>query len=65
MDFALLLPIKTLTKGNKKFPISQGGNNMKILYALLGAPGVGKTTFISNMSEEIYGDDTSQEILYP
>ncbi len=30
---------------------------MKTLYAMLGAPGVGKTTFINTVSEEIYGDD--------
>ncbi len=30
---------------------------MKTLYALLGTPGVGKTTFIKNISEEIYKDD--------
>ena len=30
---------------------------MKNLYALLGVPGVGKSTFIRNASREIYGDD--------
>ncbi len=30
---------------------------MKTLYALLGAPGVGKTTFIETVSQEIYGDN--------
>jgi predicted kinase len=30
---------------------------MKTLYALLGTPGVGKTTFIKNSSHEIFGDD--------
>jgi ABC-type multidrug transport system ATPase subunit len=30
---------------------------MKTLYALLGAPGVGKTTFIKNSSQELFGDD--------
>ncbi len=30
---------------------------MKTLYALLGTPGVGKTTFIKNISQEIFGDD--------
>ncbi len=30
---------------------------MKTLYALLGAPGVGKTTFVENASKEIFGDN--------
>ncbi len=33
---------------------------MKTLYALLGTPGVGKTTFIKNVSQEIFGDDRLQ-----
>lgn len=31
---------------------------MKTLYALLGAPGVGKTTFIRRVSQELFGDET-------
>jgi len=36
---------------------------MKTLYALLGAPGVGKTTFIRRTSQEIYGDDTLERYI--
>ena len=31
---------------------------MKTLYFLIGAPGVGKSTFLEKVSTEIYGDDT-------
>jgi len=31
---------------------------MKTIYILMGTPGVGKTTFIEKMSNEIFGDDT-------
>jgi predicted kinase len=39
---------------------------MKTLYFLIGAPGVGKSTFLKNVSEEIYGNDKlSQHVVSP